>query len=56
MWPVQVERGKLIQVRGGAVRHEALIGVEYGSKVCSPVACIEYGSLLSLLSLSGCIR
>ena len=33
MWPVQVERGKLIQVRGGAVHHETLIGMEYGSKV-----------------------
>lgn len=33
IFPVKVERGKVIQVRGGAVHHNSLIGKEYGSKV-----------------------
>ena len=33
IFPVRVERGKVIQVRGGAVHHDSLIGKDYGSKV-----------------------
>ena len=33
IFPVKVERGKVIQVRGGAVHHNSLIGKEYGCKV-----------------------
>jgi len=33
IFPVKVERGKVIQVRGGAVHHNSLVGKEYGSKV-----------------------
>ena len=33
MFPVTVTRGLVIQVRGGAVHHDDLVGKPYGSKV-----------------------
>ena len=33
MFPVTVCRSHVIQVRGGAVHHDDLIGKQYGSKV-----------------------
>ena len=42
MFPVQVERGKVNQIKGGAVHHDALIGKRYGSKVKSFGDTIEY--------------
>ena len=33
MFPVTVTKGHVIQVRGGAVHHDDLIGKPYGSKV-----------------------
>ena len=33
MFPVTVTRGLVIQVRGGAVHHDDLVGKLYGSKV-----------------------
>ena len=37
MQPVVVQQGHVIQVKGGAVHHNSLIGKEYGSKVSQPV-------------------
>ncbi len=34
VFPVVVEMGKIIQIKGGAIHHESLIGKPYGSKVC----------------------
>ena len=33
MFPVTVTKGHVIQVRGGAVHHDDLVGKPYGSKV-----------------------
>ena len=33
MFPVTVTRGSVIQVKGGAVHHDDVIGKPYGSKV-----------------------
>ena len=34
MFPVQIERGKIVQIKGGAIHHDSIIGKLYGSKVC----------------------
>lgn len=33
MFPVEVKRGEVVQIKGGAVHHDSLIGKQYGSKV-----------------------
>ena len=35
MFPVTVTKGHVIQVRGGAVHHDDIVGKPYGSKVLS---------------------
>ena len=45
MFPVQVELGKVNQIKGGAVHHDTLIGKRYGSKVKSFGDTIEYSLL-----------
>lgn len=39
---VRVERGRVIQVKGGAVYHDYLIGKEYGSKVNHGVSFLPF--------------
>jgi len=33
MFSICVERGKVVQIKGGAIHHDALIGKQYGTKV-----------------------
>ena len=47
MFSVSVQRGHVIQVKGGAVHHDALIGKEFGSKVRK----LDHHRTLILLSL-----
>lgn len=42
MFPIRVERGQVIQIKGGAIHHDSLIGKLYGSKVI-----IAWGLLLA---------
>lgn len=54
--PVEVRRGEVIQVRGGAVHHSSLIGREYGSKVGGASSSDEVGVAMSSMYIGADIQ